>query len=129
MIGWPVGGAVDLTRAIQYVIQTGRSRSISFEWLFPLTGSRASESGIDCRIFGVIAVIAALWSITTLPTVNIFGIRGVWIPRCVVAVSQPAILARAKAGHECCEGCHGFRLLLAEVAGEPLIVDVMLECR
>ena len=41
---------MDLTRAIQYAIQTGRSRSISFKWLFPLTGSRASESGIDCRI-------------------------------------------------------------------------------
>ena len=74
MIGWLVEGAVDLTRAIQYAIQTGQSRSISFKWLFPLTGSRASESGIDYRIFGVIAVIAALWSITTLPTVNIFGI-------------------------------------------------------
>ena len=80
VIGWLVGGAVDLTRAIQYAIQTGRSRSISFKWFFPLTGSKASESGIDCHIFGVIAVIVALWSITTLPTVNIFGIRGIRIP-------------------------------------------------
>ena len=129
MIGWLVGGVVDLTRPIQYAIQTGRSRSTSFEWLFPLTGSRASESGIDCRIFGVITVIAALWSITTLPSVNIFGIRGIRIPRCVVAASQPAVLARAKAGHECREGCHRLPLLLAEVPGEPLVTDVMLECR
>ena len=129
MIGWLVGGAVDLTRAIEYAMQTRRSWSISFKWLFPLTGSRASESGIDCHIFGVIAVIAALWSVTTLPTVNIFGIRGIRIPRCVVAASQLVVLARAKAGHECREGCHRFRLLLAEVAGEPLVADVMLECR
>ena len=46
-----------------------------------------------------------------------------------VAASQPAILARAKAGHECREGYHGLRLLLAEVSGEPLVTDVMLECR
>ena len=64
-----------------------------------------------------------------LPTIGILGIRSVWIPRCVVAASQPAILARAKAGHECREGCHGLRLLLAEVSGEPLVTDVMLKCR
>ena len=80
---------MDLTRAIQYAIQIGRSWSIYFEWPFPLTGSRAFESGIDYRIFGVIAIIAALWSVMTLPTVNIFGIRGIQIPRCVVAASQP----------------------------------------
>ena len=120
---------MDLTRATEYAVQTGWARSTSFEWLFPLTGSRASESGTDCRIFGVIAVIAALWSVMMLPTVNIFGIRGVRIPRCVVAASQLAILARAKAGHECREGFHRLRLLLAEVPGEPLITDVMLECR
>ena len=129
MIGWLVGGAVDLTRAIQYAIQTGRSQSTFFEWLFPLTGSRTSESGIDCRIFGVIALIAVLWSITTLSAVGIFGIRSARIPRCVIAASQLAILARAKAGHECREGCHRLRLLLAKVVGKPLITDVVLECR
>ena len=120
---------MDLTRAIQYAIQTGRSRGTSFKWLFPLTGSRAPESDIDCRILGVIAIIVALWSITTLSTVGIFGIRSARIPRCVIAASQPAILARAKAGHECREGCHRLRLLLAEVSGEALVTDVMLKCR
>ena len=117
VISWFIGGAVYLARAIQYAIQTGRSQSTSFKWLFPLTGSRASESGIDCRILGVIAVIAVLWSVTMLPTINIFGIRGVRIPRCVVAASQPAILTRAKAGHECSWGCHCPWLFLAEVSG------------
>ena len=43
--------------------------------------------------------------------------------------SQPAILARTKAGHECREGCHGLRLLLAEVLGKPFVTDVMLKGR
>ena len=96
---------------------------------FSADWSRASESSIDCRIFGVTAVIAALWSITMLPTINVFGIRGIRIPWCVVAASQPAVLAHTKAGHECREGCHGLWLLLAEVSGEPLAADVMLKCR
>ena len=80
VIGWLIGGAVDLTRAIQYAIQTGRAQSTSFEWLFPLTGSRASESGIDCRIIGFIAVVVALVSVTTWSAVGIFGIRSAQIP-------------------------------------------------
>ena len=97
---------MNLTRAIEYAVQTGRARVASFEWLFLLTESRASESGIDCRILGVIAIIAALWSVTTLSAVGIFGIRSARIPRCVIAASQPAILARAEAGHKRREGCH-----------------------
>ena len=65
---------------IQYAIQTGRARSTSFEYLFPLTGSRASESGIDCRIIGVIAVVVVLLSVTTWSAVDIFGIRSARIP-------------------------------------------------
>ena len=38
VIGWFVGGAVNLARAVEYVVQTGRSRIVSFERLFPLTG-------------------------------------------------------------------------------------------
>ena len=37
-----------------------RTQIVSFEWLFPLTGHRATESGIDCHVFGVVAV-AAMW--------------------------------------------------------------------
>ena len=66
---------------------------------FPLTGAGASESGIDCRILGVIIVIAVLWFVTTLYAIGIFGIRSARIRRCVIVASQPAILARAKAGH------------------------------
>ena len=33
VIGWLIGGAVNLTRATKYAIQTGRARSTSFEWI------------------------------------------------------------------------------------------------
>ena len=65
MVGRLVGGAVNLARPIEYSVQTGRSRSISFEWLFPLTGFRASESGVDCRILGIVAINAALVLVAT----------------------------------------------------------------
>ena len=65
VVGWLVGGAVYLARAIEYMVQTGRARSASFEWLFPLTGFRAFESGIDCRILGIVAIDAALMFVAT----------------------------------------------------------------
>ena len=49
-----------LIGAVEYSVQIGRAWSRSFEWLFPLTGFRASESGIDCRILGIVAIDAAL---------------------------------------------------------------------
>ena len=75
MISWLFGGAVYLARAIEYPVQIGRARSSSFEWLFPLSGFRASESGVDCRIFSIIAVNAALVLIATGPAIAVFGIR------------------------------------------------------
>ena len=41
--------------------------------------------------------------------------------------SQPTVFSRTKAGHECREGCHRFRLFLTKVPGEPLIADVLLK--
>ena len=37
VIGWFIGGAVNLARAVEYAVQTGRSRIVSFERFFPLT--------------------------------------------------------------------------------------------
>ena len=65
MIGWLFGGAVYLAQAIEYSVQIGRAWSISFEWLFPLTGFRASESGIDCRILSIVAINVALVFVAT----------------------------------------------------------------
>ena len=44
-------------------------------------------------------------------------------------MSQPVVLTRAKADHECREGRNGFWFFLAEVSGEPLVADIMLKDR
>ena len=64
-----------LARAVEYSVQIGRTWSISFEWLFPLTGFRASESGVDCRILSVITVNAAFVFVATRPAIAVLGIR------------------------------------------------------
>ena len=70
-----------LAQAVEYSVQIGRTRSISFEWLFPLTGFRASESGIDSRLFSIIAVSAALVLIATRPAVAVLGIQTTMVVR------------------------------------------------
>ena len=47
VVGWLVRGAMNLARAFQYAVQTGRSLIVSFELLFSLTGFGSAESGID----------------------------------------------------------------------------------
>ena len=54
-----------MAQAIEYAVQIGWALSISFELLLPLTRFRASESGIDCRIFSIITVNAALMLVAT----------------------------------------------------------------
>ena len=63
---------MDLTWTIEYAVQTGRARIVLLEWFFPLTGLRATEFGIDCRVFGVITIFAtlifvALWFVVAIP--------------------------------------------------------------
>ena len=65
MIGWLFGGAMYLAQAIEYSVQTGRARVVSFKWLFPLNGLRATESDINGRVFGIIAIIATLVSVAS----------------------------------------------------------------
>ena len=65
VVGWFIEGAVNLTRAIVYALHMVRARIIYFEWLFPLTGLRATESGINYRVFGVIAIISMLESVAS----------------------------------------------------------------
>ena len=64
-----------LAQAVENSVQIGRTLSCSFEWLFPLTGFRASESGIDCRIFVVVAINAAFVFVTKRPAITVLGIR------------------------------------------------------
>ena len=65
VVGWLVRGAMNLARALQYMVQTGQSLIVTLEWLLPLTGFRSGESGIDRRILGVVAVVFSLVSIAS----------------------------------------------------------------
>ena len=66
---------MDLAWTIEYAVQTGRARLVSFKWLFPLTGLGATESGIDGRVFDVIAIILTLVSVALGLAVAISGFR------------------------------------------------------
>ena len=98
VVGWLVRGAMNLARALQYTVQTGRSLIVSFERLLPLTGLGSAESGVYCRVFSVVAVAPSLMSVASWLAVIVVHIRsaGMWSG---AAASQPAVLARAKAGH------------------------------
>ena len=60
MIGWCSWDAMNLAWTVEYTVQNGRARTVSFELFLPLTGSRAAESDIDGRVFGVVAIITTL---------------------------------------------------------------------
>ena len=65
---------MNLAWTVEYAVQTGWARIVIFEWLFPLTGLRATESGIDCRVFNVIAIVAMLVPVASGLAVVISGI-------------------------------------------------------
>ena len=115
MIGLLVRGAVYLARTVEYAVQAGRSFIISFIGLLPLDGLGASESGVDCVIIGVVVIASAFVSVAPELASAILGLRGACLAGCVVTTSQPTVLSRAKAGHECRKGCHGLRFFLADV--------------
>ena len=87
-----------------------------FVGLLPLAGLGATESGVDCGVIGVVAIASAFLSIAPKLAGAVLGLGGACLAGCVLATSQPTVLTRAKAGHECRKGCHIFRLFLAEVA-------------
>ena len=47
MIGWFIGGAMNLAGPIQYLVLIGWSISICLEWIFLLTGFGAIEFGVE----------------------------------------------------------------------------------
>ena len=87
MVGWFFGGAVYLARAVEYSVQIGRTRSSSFEWLFPLTGFGASESGIDYRILTIVTVNMEFVFVTMRPAISVLDIRTASIFAEVIAAS------------------------------------------
>ena len=113
MIGWFFWGAMYLARAIEYVVKAGWPLIVSFVWFLPLVGLGATESGVDCSVVGIIIIASAFVSVTSELSVVVLNLRGSCLAGCVFATSQPTILTRAKAGHECREGCHRFWLFLS----------------
>ena len=67
---------MDLTWTIEYAVQTGRARIVSLEWLLPLTGLRATESGVDRRVLAVVTVASMLVPTASGLAVAISGFRG-----------------------------------------------------
>ena len=129
MVGRFVWGARYLARMIEYAVQAGWFSAVPFIGLLSLAGLGATESGMNCGVIGVIAIASAFVSIAPELAGADFGLGGACFIGCVCTMSQPTILSRAKAGHKCREGCHGSRLFLAEVMGEPFVPDAMLKGR
>ena len=75
VVGWFVWGAMDLARTVEYAVQAGWSLIVSFIWLLPLTGLRATESGVDCGVIDVITIASAFVSAASKLAAAIFGIR------------------------------------------------------
>ncbi|EMS46980.1 hypothetical protein TRIUR3_30728 [Triticum urartu] len=70
----------------------------------PLAGLGATESGVDCGVLSVVAIASAFVSIAPELAGAVLGLGGACLAGCVFATSQPAVLACAKAGHECRDG-------------------------
>ena len=75
MIGWFVWGAMDLAWTIEYAVQAGWARIVSSIWLLPLAGLGATESGVDCRVIGIVIVASTLVSVASGLAVSISGFR------------------------------------------------------
>ena len=120
---------MDLASTIECAVQTGWDQTVSFIWPLPLTGLRATESGVDHRVFGAVTVVPTLVSVASGLVIAISGFRSARFACIVIATGKPAIPARTKAGHKRHEGCHRLRLFLAEVSGEPFIMDAMFKGR
>ena len=85
MIGWFVWGAMDLAWTIEYAVQAGWARIVSFIWLLPLAGLGTTESGIDRRVIGVVTVASTLVPVASGLAVAVFGLRGASFACSVIA--------------------------------------------
>jgi len=86
MIGWFIKSVIDLTWTIEYAVQVGRARIVSFIWLLPLTVLRAVESAVDRRVFGVVTVVSTLMTIASGLAVAVSGFRSARFACIVVAM-------------------------------------------
>ena len=106
MIGWFVWGAMNLAWTIEYAVQAGWSSAAPFIGLLSLAGLGATESGVDHRVIGIVAIISTLMYVASGLAVVVSGFRSARFACIVIATGQPTILSCTKTGHECHEGCH-----------------------
>ena len=76
---------MDLTWTIEYAVQTGWARIVSFIWILLLTGLRATQSGIDRRVLDVFTVASTLVSVVSGLVVAISGFRSARFACIVIA--------------------------------------------
>ena len=77
---------MDLTWTIEYAVQAGRARIVSFIWILPLAGLRATESGVDRHVFGVVTVASTLVSVALGLVVAVSGFRSARFACIVIAM-------------------------------------------
>ena len=65
---------MNLAWTIEYAVQTEQDRIVLLEWLFPMTGLRATDSGIDCRVCVVITIFATIVFVASGLAVAISGL-------------------------------------------------------
>ena len=77
---------MDLTWTIEYAVQAGRAWIVSLIWLLPLTGLRATESGVDRRVLGAVTVASTLVSVASGLAVAVSGFRSARFACIVIAM-------------------------------------------
>ena len=85
---------MNLAGPIEYSVQTGWTIFVSIEWLLPLTGFRATESGVACPIFRIFIVSSALMLVAPWPAVAIFGFGGAGVASVCFYVLASYLLPR-----------------------------------
>ena len=57
---------MDLAWAIEDAVRAGWAQIASLKWLFPPTGLGAAESGVDCRLAGIIISLGTLMFVASM---------------------------------------------------------------
>ena len=91
---------MNLAQSVQDFVQVRWSLFAAFKWLLSLTESRAPESGVDRRVVRTFFVVSTLVLIAPWLPVAIPDLGCAWVAG--ASTGQPAVLTRAKAGHEAC---------------------------
>ena len=76
-----------LTQAIEYSVQTRWTILVSFEWLLPLTGFRATESGVDCHVLGIFIIASTLLFVASWLAIVVPSFKGAWVASAIASTS------------------------------------------